>query len=125
MRTMTNHEVSVSVPGSADYLRLVRLAAADAATRAGFSVDEIEDLRIAVDELCFALSDGDADYRIELSYQVTDSGIEMAGRCAKPGSDFALSELAEMIVSAVVDEFSLEVEHGVRTFRLTKSTAME
>ena len=37
-----------------EYLRLVRLTAAGLASRLGFTFDEVEDLRIAVDELCFS-----------------------------------------------------------------------
>ena len=47
--------VTLSIPVSADLLVLVRLTAATVASRAGFDVEEIEDLRLAVDELCISL----------------------------------------------------------------------
>ena len=47
------------VPGRPEYLRLVRLAAADSGTRADLSIEEVEDLRIAVDELTYALMGDD------------------------------------------------------------------
>src|SRR4051812_44266283 len=47
--------VALDVPGRPEYLRLVRLAAADCGTRADLSFEEVEDLRIAVDELSYAL----------------------------------------------------------------------
>ena len=47
--------VGLSIPSGADLLVLARLTAATVASRAGFDVEEVEDLRLAVDELCVAL----------------------------------------------------------------------
>ena len=58
----TGGDVRLVVPAAPEYLRLVRLTAAGLASRLGFTFDEVEDLRIAVDELCFhLLGDGDGD----------------------------------------------------------------
>ena len=51
-------DVRLVVPAAPEYLRLVRLTAAGLASRLGFTFDEVEDLRIAVDELCFHLLGG-------------------------------------------------------------------
>lgn len=51
------HEVVVDVPAAARSLRLLRLAAADAAADLGFDVDGVEAARIAVDELAAVLFD--------------------------------------------------------------------
>ena len=39
-----------------EFLRLARVTAAGLAGRLGFSFDEVEDLRLAIDELCFGLT---------------------------------------------------------------------
>ena len=51
-------EIRLIIPGKPDFLRLARLAAADAGSRAGLTFDEIEDLRIGVDELCHSVMRG-------------------------------------------------------------------
>src|SRR5256885_16875050 len=48
-------EVRLAVPATPEFLRLARLTVAGVASRMGFTYDEVEDLRIAIDELCFAL----------------------------------------------------------------------
>jgi serine/threonine-protein kinase RsbW len=39
-----------------EFLRLVRVTAAGLGSRLGFSYDQVEDLRLAIDELCFGLT---------------------------------------------------------------------
>ena len=48
-------EVSLKFPASFEYIRLARLVASGLAAQVNFNLDDIEDLRIAVDELCSAL----------------------------------------------------------------------
>src|SRR5262245_10117183 len=47
--------VELTVPAQIPYLAVVRTATAGLAARLGFTLDEIEDLRIAVDEACSML----------------------------------------------------------------------
>ena len=69
------------VPGpGAEYLRLVRLAAADSGARADLSIEDIEDLRIAVDELTFALiGEKPGDATLTLRYTATPGAVEIEG----------------------------------------------
>src|SRR6202012_450546 len=47
--------VSITLPGQSAYLSVLRTATAGLAARLDFTIDEIEDLRIAVDEACAML----------------------------------------------------------------------
>ena len=47
--------VVISMPASSAYLAVLRTATAGLAARLDFTIDEIEDLRIAVDEACAML----------------------------------------------------------------------
>ena len=51
----TNDHVTVSMPAEGAYLSVLRTATAGLAARLDFTLDEIEDLRIAVDEACAML----------------------------------------------------------------------
>src|SRR4051794_20755870 len=44
--------VRLEVPADPRYLRVVRLVASACAADAGFDIDDIEDVRVAADELC-------------------------------------------------------------------------
>jgi len=51
-REPTQDHVTVSMPAEGAYLSVLRTATAGLAARLDFTLDEIEDLRIAVDEAC-------------------------------------------------------------------------
>src|SRR5262245_53993392 len=109
--------ISITFPASPDYLRLARLATADVGSRAGLDYEEIDDLRIAVSELCSMISGaGDAVLTLEFSLDGTD--VAVTGD-ARPGS-LVDSDLSRAIVTAVVDEYEVDMADGVARFRAHK-----
>ena len=123
----TGGDVRLVVPAAAEYLRLVRLTAAGMASRIGFTFDEVEDLRIAVDELCFHLL-GDTDdapppdepRTMDLVYSAGSDFISITGRTGLSGGIPAPSELSEQILDALVDEHEVSSTNGTVIFRLKK-----
>jgi serine/threonine-protein kinase RsbW len=123
----TGGDVRLIVPAAPEYLRLVRLTAAGMASRLGFTFDEVEDLRIAVDELCFHLL-GDADEAaaldedrtMDLVYSAGPDSITISGRTGLTGSIPEPSELSEQILDALVDEHEVSGGNGMVHFRLMK-----
>jgi serine/threonine-protein kinase RsbW len=123
----TGGDVRLVVPAAAEYLRLVRLTAAGMASRLGFTFDEVEDLRIAVDELCFHLlgeSDDDIppvdDRTMDLVYSAGGDSITITGRTGLSGAVPEPSELSEQILDALVDEHEVLGNDGMIMFRLMK-----
>jgi serine/threonine-protein kinase RsbW len=112
--------VSLTVPGRPEFLRLVRLAAADSGARADLSIDDVEDLRIAVDELSYALiGEHPVDELLTLRYVASPGVVEIEGTCAALG-EAVISELSQAIIGAVVDEHEISDRDGIRQFRLVK-----
>lgn len=123
----TGGDVRLVVPAAPEYLRLVRLTAAGLASRLGFTFDEVEDLRIAVDELCFhLLGESDDDYppdddrTMDLVYSAGADSITITGRTGLTGAVPEPSELSEQILDALVDEHEVSGDDGMITFRLKK-----
>src|SRR5437879_5978718 len=121
--TMTSSgEVRLAVPAAPEYLRLARLTAAGLASRLGFSYDEVEDLRIAIDELCFVLvgSRGRPGL-ITLVYSMLPDALVVEGSGTFPDAGPAfngVSELSAQILAAVVDEHEVRAGENGPTFRL-------
>lgn len=121
---MSTGEVRLEVPAAPEFLRISRIMAAGVATRVGFTLDEVEDLRIAIDELCFALVGGRGRAgTITLRYLLDGDqlAVEGTGRFTdRPEAEPVLSALSRQILAAVVDECELAAGTEGPTFRLVK-----
>jgi hypothetical protein len=116
-------EVRLIVPAKPEYLRLARVTAAGLAGRLGFNYDEVEDLRLAIDELCFGLTGPTGrEGTVELRYLLADDGlvVEGQGHFVDDITPVALTELSEVILSALVDEHALGAGPQGPEFRLVK-----
>ncbi|WP_426571547.1 hypothetical protein [Aquihabitans sp. McL0605] len=108
MDTPESPIVTITVPADVRFFRSVRLAVGGLATLVGFDVEAIDDLRIAVDEVCAALVDagnGD-DLRLEVCAQVGTS-LRIEGTVPKGtlGFDEERFAFSRQILSVVADEY--------------------
>jgi anti-sigma regulatory factor (Ser/Thr protein kinase) len=120
---MHGEEVKLTMPAVPQLLRVARLTAAGLAGRLGFNFDEIEDVKIAVDELCFALvgTKGRAG-DLTVTYRLLADALEIEGTGSFDASapKPVPSELSAQILAAVVDEHELTTDGDVMRFRLRK-----
>lgn len=121
---MADGEVRLAVPAQPEYLRMTRILAAGVASRVGFTLDEVDDLRIAIDELCFSLvGPNGRPGTVTVRYQLLADGVVVAGE-----GHFAdgahhtplLSPMSMQILTTVADECQLEPGLEGPTFRLVK-----
>lgn len=120
-----HHPVHISFPAEPGSVRLARLVAAGVAADAGLSIDDAEDLRIAVSELVALLIEGSEDpTRVaEVTYRRAAGQVEVNGEFRGPTPEApgdAADDLALEILRVVVDEHAFEESGGVRRFRLVK-----
>lgn len=116
-------EVRLEVPAAPEFLRITRIMVAGVASRVGFTLDDVEDLRIAIDELCFTLVGKGRTGTIALRYEMLDDGIavEGTGRFTDDGPDTArLSPMSSQILGAMVDDVELGSSPDGPTFRMVK-----
>jgi hypothetical protein len=108
--------VNLSIPVQADLVVLARLTAATVAGRAGFGVEDIEDLRLAVEELCLSLVRPDDDGRLHLTFECDAAAITVD--CwleTRDGHDHAADEADDLslrILDALVDDHGRELDDG-------------
>ncbi len=115
--------VDVSVPLRTEFASIVRLVAASLGADAGFDVDDIDDLRLAMSEVFSSLVDaapGSDTMRAVITFDTAGTGLVVT--LARTGSsgvgvdsldDFELDELATAIIRVAVDEFDV-VDGAVR-----------
>jgi serine/threonine-protein kinase RsbW len=79
--------VTIQMPAEGAYLSVLRTATAGLAARLDFTLDEIEDLRIAVDEACgmlLAQAAGDASLECDFTLGEDRISIAVSARSQQP-----------------------------------------
>jgi len=112
--------VVLTVPADASFVRLARLAAADAGSRAGLTLEEIDDLRIAVGELCMQVM-GPGDATTSLTFAISPGRVEIDG-VGPPALETDFTEISKSIVAAVADAHEVSTNGQTRQFHLTKQS---
>lgn len=128
------HEsIELCFPTHPSLVVLARFAAATIAARAGFDVEEIEDLRLAVDELCISLGPMaksgclrmQLDRRgevisISVTFEPFSGSKTPAEKVLADESWERAAELSELLLDSLVDEHGREVRGEVRVAWLQK-----
>lgn len=108
---MSDH-AELDLPLTSRYATTVRAVAASMAATLGMSVDDIDDLRLGVNEAISVLTDvdDDTDGRLHVRFTLEPDAISVtADRRGVDGvPPAAIDALAERILGAVVDEYSLD-----------------
>jgi anti-sigma regulatory factor (Ser/Thr protein kinase) len=116
--------VTLTAPAERSSVRLVRILAAGVAANAGLSIDDTEDLRIAVSELVALLVDGtDAGSTIEVELGHAAGEVVVEGRRPAVAGDAEAAEVDDLvlgILQVVVDDHTFDSGDGGRRFRIVK-----
>ncbi|MCD9622713.1 hypothetical protein [Rhabdothermincola salaria] len=121
MTDAESRPVRLTFPAEARNLRIARLTAAGVAGEAGFSLDAIEDLRVAVDELCAVLVDGagpDADATV--TYRVVGDQVVVEGECQNGAADADLHSVARELLKMTTDDYTVAKAGDRVSFRMVK-----
>jgi len=118
----SDDEVRLAVPARPEFVGLARVTAAGLASRLGFTFDQVEDLRLAIDEMCFGLTGSKGkDGILELRFLLRPEGLTVQGKGSfSPPGPVHLSELSKVILDALVDEHSISDGADGPRFRLMK-----
>lgn len=113
--------VLLTVPADGTFLAVLRTATAGLAARLHFALDEIEDLRIAVDEACaMLLAVAVRDTELDCQFAVSDDALTVEVAVSTvPGAKLpAESSFPWKVLTALATEASGEVAEGRATIRL-------
>lgn len=107
----TPPDAELRLPADSAYLAVLRTATAGLAARISFTLDDIEDLRIAVDEACAlvlpqAAADADLDCRFWLG--AATMTVSVSAPCVAPQAP-ATQSFAWMVLSALTTRATAEV----------------
>jgi anti-sigma regulatory factor (Ser/Thr protein kinase) len=119
----TPGRIELSLPADSRYMRLARLMASGVATTGGLPLEEIEDFRIAVDELCATLIEMGDGHPIRLTFELEPDALLVratttAGRAQPIDADRLM--LSRQILDVVTDGHDLSHENASIRFSARK-----
>ncbi len=118
--------VVLRLPAAAAYLSVLRTATASLASRLDFTIDDIEDLRIAVDEACaMLLTQAVPGADLECTFELTAGAIRVdVSVLTQDGSEPSRDTFAWTVLTALAGEVdsSLDADNRV-TLSLRKCRA--
>lgn len=123
---MSKDQVTLTVPARGEYARTVRMTAAELATRMEMTFDEVEDVRMAVEEaFVYACESVEESAVVTFVFTLQDGELSAeVGPLTACGSDDAdhrfAESYAELILKSLCDDFSIEHEGSTCTLRLTR-----
>lgn len=117
--------VTLRFPASTERVRLARTLVAVLGDESGFDYEQVEDLRIGVDELCFALLDRcDPTATIEIRADAQPGVLRVEGvveGATSPAEEVTpLAEITRQILATVVDSYELVLDDDAPRFTFVK-----
>jgi len=112
--------VELSIPALPELLSLPRLVAAAVAARSGFDIEEVEDVRLAIEELCLAAFEGRGAGRLRIRFGMRPKNMEVdctfepgdrTPGSTRPRNSIAM-ELTEQLLDALADEHGIDSAQG-------------
>ena len=111
--------VRLSVPCELGFIIVVRLTAAAVGQRFGFDIEEIADLRVAVDELASVVVEASNGGVLTVALSNLGDAFVVEGSAPVATRPF-VDDLTYRILSAVVDEFDVSMADDVTHFHILK-----
>jgi serine/threonine-protein kinase RsbW len=129
MSVPADSDVVVTVPSQAAFVHVLRSVAASVATRIDLPVDDIDDLRMAIDEASSQLLTlGPSTATLTLRLRTIDSGVEAVVSVDGPAPagwppPAFHDSLAWKVLSGLSDELSFELPDGAPAIRVVKRSS--
>lgn len=108
-----DNQIEIVLPARTEMAATLRLLAASLGADIGLTVDEIDDLRLALNEVFTSAVDAHADRRMSVTFRPGDGELEVIAFLVGP-EPIELDELAMTILRSVVDQ--CDASAGTVTF---------
>ena len=119
---MNRETVMVRIPPTPEHLALLRTAVAGFAARDHFTLDQVDDLRLAVEEGAVQLLKHVTGEGLTLTVNRTEPGIEVRLSADVAGDDPVIDEesFSWVILRALADDVAIEMQQGHAAIVLSK-----
>lgn len=117
-------KVFLRIPKKSEYMSTIRLTSSALASLKGFYLDEIEDIKVVISEICtFHQESGKNTDDLEIAYQAADDKIIVTVTDLNEGRIFEEqlnNDMSIMIIESLSDNFNYDLNNKSITFEKIK-----
>lgn len=129
---MTCETIKMEIPANPDYVSILRLTTSGIANKLGFSMDDIEDMKVAVSEACTNAVKHSEDNKVNIKFNLLENRIEIEIKDNGKGYDVSSIDTPDLsnpkenglglfIIQTLMDEVSIESKGNQgTTIKMTK-----
>ena len=119
-------KVFLRIPKKSEYMSTIRLTSSALANLRGFNVDEIEDIKVVISEICtfFIKNLEESAKDFEISYQIPHNKIIVTVRDLNDGrilEEKLNNDMSIMIIESLSDKFNCDLDNKSFTFEKIKA----
>ncbi|MDU4936529.1 MAG: ATP-binding protein [Peptostreptococcaceae bacterium] len=129
---MSCESIKMEISANPEYVGIIRLTTSGIANKIGFSIDDIEDMKVAVSEACTNAIKHSSDDRFYITFNILDDGLNIEIKDNGVGCNIDLlgkpdlenpkeNGLGIFIIQTLMDEVSIESSDNKGTIiKMTK-----
>lgn len=129
---MTCQKIKMEISSNPEYVSIIRLTTSGIANKIGFSLEDIEDLKVSISEACTNAIKHSLDDVFTITYEILDNGLTI--EIKDKGRGYDISSISEpdienlqesgmglFIIESLMDDVTIESQEGKGTMiRMTK-----
>ncbi len=119
-------DVELRLPAENAYVSVLRMTTAGLAARLDFTLDDIEDLRMAVGEACALVLDGaNPDGQLRVGFELTEGSmrVTVSADSSRPGVPDT-DTFAWQVLTALAADLQAGADDGRRSISFSSSTSV-
>lgn len=113
-------KIFLTIPKKSEYMSTIRLATSALSNLKRFNVDEIEDIKVIISEICtffinYITKDNEP---LSISYEISDNNLKIEVTDLNDGiiNDESLSDMSIMIIESLSDNYNCDLINKKITF---------
>ena len=116
---MACETIKMEISANPDFVSIIRLTTSGIANKIGFSIDDIEDMKVAVSEACTNAIKHSDDKSVSITYTILENGLDIEIKdngkgCKAINYGFGLKQMVER-VTQIRGDINFYSENGFTT----------
>lgn len=117
---MNNDTIKLIVPNKKDYLSIIRLTASAIASKLGFNIEELEDVKVLIGEANIITLCSENTNQLEIEFKIKEKSLEILIKLDGQLNKEILEKEEVVMSKMIIESLSDEVDYSENSIRLTK-----